>query len=114
MQHHCFKSNMVCQDEAPLGYCLPIFTLDLPLCMNTITRVLHCIFNHRKDIVYRRSSSILISVIRISSSRKINLKERPFNVQRRLGLRVAYVAILVKVPGSILGKLFYLSIFFYF
>ena len=80
--------------------------------MNTITRVLHSIFNHRKDIVYRRSSSILISVIRISY-RKINLYERPFNFQRRLGLGVAYVAIFVKVPGSSLGKIFILD-FFYF
>ena len=80
--------------------------------MNTITRVLHSIFNHRKDIVYRRSSSILISVIRISY-RKINLYECPFNVQRRLGLRVAYVTILVKVPGSSLGKLIYLSFFLF-
>ena len=79
--------------------------------MNTITRVLHSIFNHRKDIVYRRSSSILISVIRVSY-RKINLYECPFNIQRRLGLGVAYVAILVKVPGSNLGKLFYLRFFF--
>ena len=79
--------------------------------MNTITWVLHSIFNHRKDIVYRRSSSILISVIRISN-RKINLYECPFNIQRRLGLGVAYVAILVKVPGSSLGKLFYLRFFF--
>ena len=78
--------------------------------MNTITRVLHSIFNHRIDIVYRRSSSILISVIRISYS-KINLYECPFNIQRRLGLGVAYVAILVKVPGSSLGKLFYLRLF---
>ena len=37
-----------------------------PIFMNTITRVLHSIFDHRKDIVYRRSSSVLISVIRIS------------------------------------------------
>ena len=81
--------------------------------MNTITRVLHSIFNHRKDIVYRRSSSILISVIRISY-RKINLYECPFNYQRRLGLGVAYVALLVKVPGSRLGKLFfYLRCFFF-
>ena len=79
--------------------------------MNTITRVLHSIFNHRKDIVYHRSSSILISVIRISY-RKINLYECPFNIQSRPGLGVAYVAILVKVPGSSLGKLFYLSFFF--
>ena len=78
--------------------------------MNTITRVLNSIFNHRKDIVFRRSSSILISVIRISY-RKINLYECPFNIQRRLGLGVAYVAILVMVPGSSLGKLFYLSFF---
>ena len=82
--------------------------------MNTITRVLHSIFNHRKDIVYRRSSSILISVIRISY-RKINLYECPFNtcIQRRLGLGVAYVAILVKVPGSSLGKLFFILDFFF-
>ena len=66
--------------------------------------------NHRKDIVYRRSSSILFSVIRISY-RKINLYECPFNIQRRLGLGVAYVAILVRVPGSSLGKLFYLRFF---
>ena len=81
--------------------------------MNTMTRVLHSIFNHRKDIVYRRSSSILISVIRISY-RKINLYECPFNIQRRLGLVVAYVAILVKVPGSSLGKLLLSEIFFLF
>ena len=81
--------------------------------MNIITRVLHSIFNHRKDIVYRRSSSILISVIR-GSYRKINLIECPFNIQRRLGLGVAYVAILMmKVPGSILGKLFFYLRFFY-
>ena len=80
--------------------------------MNTITRVLHSIFNYRKDIVYRRSSSILISVIRISY-RKINLYECPFNIQRRLGLVVAYVAKLVKVPGSSLGKLFILDFFFF-
>ena len=78
--------------------------------MNTITRVLHSIFNHRKDIVYRRSSSILISVTRISYH-KINLYECPFSNQRHLGLGVAYVAILVKVPGSSLGKLFYLIFF---
>ena len=81
--------------------------------MNTITRVLHSIFNHRKDIVYRRSSSILISVIRVSY-RKINLYECAFNIQRRLGLGVAYVAILVKVLGSILGKLFFILDFFFF
>ena len=80
--------------------------------MNTITRVLHSIFNHRKDIVYRRSSSILISVIRISY-RKITLYECPFNIQKRLGLGVAYVAILVKVPGSSLGKLFFILYFFF-
>ena len=79
--------------------------------MNTITRVLRSIFNHRKDIVYRRSSSILISVIRISY-RKINLSECPFNIKRLLGLGVACVAILVKGPGSSLGKLFYLRFFF--
>ena len=77
--------------------------------MNTITRVLHSIFNHRKDIVYRRSSSILISVIRISH-RKINLYECPFSIKRRPGLGVANVAILVKVPGS--SKLFYLRFFY--
>ena len=80
--------------------------------MNTITRSLHSIFNHRKYIVYRRSSSILISVIRISYF-KINLHECPFNIQGHLGLGVAYVAILVKVSGSNLGKLFFL-IFFLF
>ena len=80
--------------------------------MNTITRVLHSIFNHRKDIVYRRSSSILISVIRISD-RKKNLIECPFNSQRRLGLGVAYLAMLVKVPGSSLGKLFILDFFLF-
>ena len=73
--------------------------------MNTITRVLHSIFNHRTDIVLPRSLSILISVIRISY-RKINLHESPFSIQRRLGLGVAYVAILVKVLGSSLGKVF--------
>ena len=80
--------------------------------MNTITRSLHSIFIHRKDIVYRRSSAILISVIRISY-RKINLYECPFNIPRRLGLGVAYVTILVKVSGSSLAKLFfYLRLFF--
>ena len=79
--------------------------------MNIITRVLHSIFNHRKDFVYCQSSSILISVIRVSY-RKINLYECPVNIQRRLGLGVAYVAILMKVPGSNLGKLFYLRFFF--
>ena len=79
--------------------------------MNTITWVLHSIFNHRKDIVYRRSSSILISVIWISY-RNINLYECPLDIQIRLGLGVAYVAILVKVPGSSLGKLIYLIFFF--
>ena len=73
--------------------------------MNTITRSLHSIFNHCKDIVYRRSSSILISVIRISYC-KINLYECPVSIQGRLGLGVAYVAIYVKVSGSSLGKLF--------
>ena len=67
-----------------------------------ITRMLHSIFNYRKDIVYRRSSSLLISVIQISY-RKISLYECPFNIQRRLGLGVA---ILVKVSGSSLGKPF--------
>ena len=80
--------------------------------MNTITWVLLSIFNHRKDIVYCRSSAILISVIR-ESYRKINLYECPFNIQRRLGLGVAYSAILVKVPGSSLGKLFLFKIFFF-
>ena len=80
--------------------------------MNTITRLLHSIFNHRKDIVYRRSSSILISVIRISYC-KINLYECPFNIQGRLGLGVAYVAILVKVSGSSLGNFFYLRFFLF-
>ena len=80
--------------------------------MNTITRSLHSIFNHRKDIVYRRSSSILISVVRISYC-KINLYECPFNIQGRLGLGVAYVALLVKVSGSSIGKLFFiLDLFF--
>ena len=80
--------------------------------MNTITRSLHSIFNHRKDIVYRRSSSILIfrSVIGISYY-KINLYECLINIQRRLGLGVSYVAIFVKVSGSSLGKHFYLSFF---
>ena len=81
--------------------------------MNTITRSLHSIFNHREDIVYRRSSSILISVIRISYC-KINLYQCPSNIQGRLGQGVAYVAILVKVSGSSLGKRFYLSFFLYF
>ena len=81
--------------------------------MNTITRSFHSIFNHRKDSVYRRSSSLPISVIRISYC-KINLYECPFNIQGRLGLGVAYVAIYVKVSGSSLGKLFYLSFFFIF
>ena len=79
--------------------------------MNTITRSLHSIFNHRKDIVYRRSSSILISVIRISYC-KINLYECPFNIQGRLGLGVAYVAIYMKVSGSSLGKRFFILVFF--
>ena len=73
--------------------------------MNTIARSLHSIFNNRKDIVYRRSSSTLISVIRISYC-KINLYECPLNIQGCLGLGVAYVAVLVKVSGSSLGKLF--------
>ena len=85
-------------------------TLQACICMNTITRVLHSIFNHRKDIVYRLSSSILISAIRISY-RKINLYECPFSIQRRIGLGVAYVAKLVKVSGSSLGKLFILDFF---
>ena len=72
---------------------------------------LHSIFNHRQDIVYRRSSSILISVIRISYC-KINLYEYPVNIQGRLGLGVAYVAIFVKVSGSSLGKLFFILVFF--
>ena len=55
-----------------------------------VTRSLHGRFNQRKDIVYRRSSSILISVIRISY-RKITLYECPFNIQRHLGLGVAYM-----------------------
>ena len=93
-------------------YCPPIFTLDLPYMHEYITRWLHSIFNHRKDIVYRRSSSILISVIRISY-RKITLYECPFNIQRRLGLGVAYVTILVNVSGSSLGKLFFNSDFFF-
>ena len=79
--------------------------------MNTITRSLHSIFNHRKDIVYRRSSSTLISVIPISYC-KINLYECPFNIQGRLGLGVAYVAMFVKVSGSSLGKLSLSSFFF--
>ena len=81
-----------------------------PICMNTITRSLPSIFNHRKDIVYRRSSSILISVIRVSYC-KINLYECPFNIQGLLDLGVAYVAIYVKVSGSSLGKLFLSSFF---
>ena len=72
----------------------------------------YCIFNRRKDIVYRLSSLILISVIRISYC-KINLYECPSNIQGRLGLGVAYVAIFVKVSGSSLGNLF-LSFFFFF
>ena len=71
-----------------------------------ITRSLHSIFNHRKDIVYRWSSSILIPVIEISY-RKVTLYECPFNIQRPLGLGVAYMTILVKVSGSSLGKLFF-------
>ena len=74
---------------------------------------MHSIFNHRKDIVYRRSSSILISVIRISYC-KINLYECPFNIQGLLGLGVTYVAIYVKVSGSSLGKLFFISVFILF
>ena len=76
-----------------------------------ITRSLNSIFNHRKDIVYCRSSSILISVIRISY-RKITLYECPFNIQRRLGLGVEYVAIFGKASGSSLDKLFFLRFFF--
>ena len=76
-----------------------------------ITRSLHSIFNHRKDTVYRRSSSILISVIRISN-RKITLYECPFNIQRYLGLGVAHVTIIVKGSGSSLGKLFFNLRFF--
>ena len=91
-------------------YCPPIFTLDLPYMHEYITRSLHSIFNYRKDIVYRRSSTILISVIRISY-RKISLYECPFNIQRRLGLGVAYMALLVKALGSSLGKLVYLRFF---
>ena len=87
-------------------YCPPIFTLDLPYMHEYITRSLHIIFNHRKDILYRRSSSILISVIRISYC-KITYYECPFNIQRRLDLGEAYVTIPVKVSGSSLGKLFY-------
>ena len=87
-------------------YCPPIFTLDLPYMHEYITRSLHSIFNHRKDIVYRRSSSILISVKRISYH-KINLYECPFNIQRRLDQGVACLTIHVKVSGSSLGKLFY-------
>ena len=85
---------------------------DLPYMHEYITRSLHSIFNHRKDIVYRRSSSILISVIRISYS-EIPLYERPFNIHRRLGLGVAYMTILVKVSGSSLGKLFILDLFYF-
>ena len=72
-----------------------------------MTGWLHSIFNHRKDIVYRRSSSILISVIRIAY-RKITLYECPFNIQRRLCLGVAYVTILVTASGTSLGKLFFI------
>ena len=75
-----------------------------------ITRSLHSIFNHRKDIVYRRSSSILISVIRISY-RRITIYECPFNIQRRLGLGVAYVTLLVKASGSSPGIFFILDFF---
>ena len=70
-----------------------------------ITRSLHSIFNHRKDIVNHRSSSILISVVQISY-RKITLYECSFNIQRRLGLGVTHVTLLVKVSGSSLGKPF--------
>ena len=101
------------KDLTTCYYCPPIFTLDLPHMHEYITRSLHSIFNHRKDIVYRRSSSILISVIRISY-RKITLYECPFNFQRRLGLGVAYVTILVKVSGSSLGKLFILDFFYFY
>ena len=87
-------------------YCPPIFTLDLPYMHEYITRSLHSIFNHRKDIVYRRSSSILISVIRISY-RKITLYECTFNIERHLGLGVACATELMKVSGSSLGKLFF-------
>ena len=77
-----------------------------------ITRSLHSIFNHRKDIVYRRSSSILISVIlRISYRKIITLYECLFNIQRRLGLGVAYVTILAKASGSSLGKFFIFDFF---
>ena len=93
-------------------YCPPIFTLDLPYMHECITQSLHSILNHRKDIVYRRSSSILISVIRISYH-KINLYECPFNIQKPLSLGVAYmyVTIHVEVSGSSLGKLFILDFF---
>ena len=92
-------------------YCPPIFTLDLPYMHEYITRSLHSIFNHRKDIVYRRSSSILISVIRISYS-EITLYECPFNIQRHLGLEVACVTIHVKVSSSSLGIFLILGFFF--
>ena len=92
-------------------YCPPIFALDLPYMHEYITRSLHSIFNHRKDIVYRRSSPILISVMRLFY-RKIALYECPFNIQRRLGLGVAYVTILVKASGSSPGKLFLSYVFF--
>ena len=76
-----------------------------------ITLSSHSIFNHRKDIVYRRSLSILISVIRISYL-KITLNECPFNIQRRLGLGVAHVTLFVKVSGSSLGKIVFILDFF--
>ena len=61
--------------------------------------------------MYRRSLSILISVIRISY-RKITLNECPFNIQRRLGLGVAHVTLFVKVSGSSLGKIVFSLDFF--
>ena len=93
-------------------YCPSIFTLDLPFMHEYITRSLHSIFNHRKDIWYRRSSSILISVIRISY-RKITLYECPFYIQRRLGLGVACLTKHGKVTGSSFGKRLILDFFLF-
>ena len=107
-----FEIRFALKGIKTLYYCPPIFTLDFPYLHEYIIRSLHSIFNHRKDIVYGRSSSILISVIR-RSYRKITLYECPFNIQRRLGLGVAYLTIVVKVSGSIPGKLFFILDFFY-
>ena len=63
--------------------------------------------------IYIAYTYLLISVIRISYC-KINLYECPINIQGRLGLGVAYVAIFVKVSGSSLGEHFFSFFFFFF